>query len=203
MLGPFGTSGPYVEEFKPLFPVKADEWPGGGAWVARVAAELPGWIEEGVVNRDAGMQVLCLLALRLRQHGQMAGAQTAARYLSTAFRAGPVSIKASTLATSVADLVGAPIDLPILQDLVRANRLHLSRAQTVIARTAEADGAAAALQLGEVAAQFTSNDDLIKQLIAIATAAGNAEQTARWTTRQKEAADARAVLAGKPATSGK
>jgi hypothetical protein len=44
---------------------------------------------------------------------------------------------------------------------------------------------------------------LIKQLIAIATAAGNAEQTARWTTRQKEAADARAVLAGKPATSGK
>jgi len=195
MLGPFGTSGPAVEEFKPLFPVKPDEWAGGGAWVARVAIELPAWIKEGTANRDAGVQLLSLVALRLHQVGDAAGAHAAARALTTAFRAGPVSVKASTLAMSVAGLVGAPIDLAILQDLVRANRLHISRVQAVIARTAEVEGAAAALRLGDEAARFTSNADLLGQLVAIARSAGNAAEIQRWTTRQQEAAAARAQLA--------
>ena len=83
----------------------------------------------------------------------------------------------------------------VLQDLVRANRLHISRTVTVIARTAEVEGAPAALRLGDVAASFTSNDDLLKQLIAIAKASGDATALEKWTLRQQAAAAARAQLA--------
>jgi len=198
LLGPFGTSGPAVEEFKPLFPLRKDEWLGADAWVARVGREVPQWIASGVVNRDAGMQVLSLVALRLQQMGDAPGAQAAARNLSVAFGGGAVSVKASTLAMSVADKVGAPIDLAILQGLVRNNRLHISRVSGVIARTVEVEGADAALRLGEAAAQFTSSEDLLRQLITIAQAAGNAPEVQRWTTRQAEADAARAQLAKTP-----
>jgi len=195
MLGPFGTSGPAVEEFKPLFPAKADEWSGGSAWVSRVATELPAWIAQGTANRDAGMQVLSLVALRLHQMGEATAAHAAARELTAAFRAGPVSVKASTLAMSVAERAGAPIDLAILQDLVRANRLHISRVQAVIARTVQVEGAGAALRLGAEAARFTSDDGLLEQLVAIAQSTGNPAEIDRWTTRQQQASAARAQLA--------
>jgi hypothetical protein len=69
LLGPFGTSGQGVEEFKPLFPTKADAWPGAGDWVARAAREVPAWAEARSVNRDAASQLLSLLVIRLNQMG--------------------------------------------------------------------------------------------------------------------------------------
>ena len=198
MLGPFGPGPAGVEEFRPLLPVRANEWPGSDAWLMRVGTELPVWIEKGDANRDAGMQVLSLVALRLRQTGHPDEAKTAARFLSSAFRIGPVTVRCATLAAAVGDLVGAPIDLPILQDLVRNNRVHLSRVQTVLARTVEAEGADAALRLGEVAASFTSNDELLKQLIAVAKTAGNDAEAAKWTSRQQAAVAARLALARGP-----
>jgi Tfp pilus assembly protein PilF len=198
MLGPFGTSGIGIEEFKPLFPVKADAWPGGGAWVARVARELPAWIEQRLVNRDAGVQLLSLLTVRLQQMGDTAGAAAATRGLSEAMRAGRVSIRSATLAVSVADKAGAPIDLAVVQDYVRANRLHISREVGVITRTAQAQGPEAALRLGEIVAGITSNDELLKQLVTIAQASGNAAEVQRWTERQRQVTAARAQLARKP-----
>ncbi len=198
LLGPFGTSGAGVEQLKPLFPVKADAWPGAGAWVAGVARALPLWLEQGTANPDAGIQALSLVALRLHQMGDREGAQAAARHLTAVLRRSPLSLKASTLAMSVADLVGAPVDLPVLQELTRQGRLDLGRVRLVITRTAAADGAEAALRLGEVAAQSTSNADLLKQLISIAQAAGNASETQRWTARQAEADAARAHLKKPP-----
>ncbi|MBK9240454.1 MAG: hypothetical protein IPL75_09320 [Acidobacteria bacterium] len=198
LLGPFGTSGAGVEQLKPLFPVKADAWPGAGAWVAGVARALPLWLEQGAANPDAGIQALSLVALRLHQMGDREGAQTAARHLTAVLRRSPVSLKASTLAMSVGDHVGAAVDLPVLQELTRQGRLDLSRVQLVITRTAAADGAEAALRLGEVAAQSTSNADLLKQLISIAQTAGNAQEAQRWTARQAEADAARAQLKKAP-----
>jgi tetratricopeptide (TPR) repeat protein len=199
LLGPFATSGAGIEQLRPLFPVKATDWPGAAAWVTRVARELPLWIAQGTANSDAGVQVLALAALRLHQMGDTAGAQAAARQMPPVLRKDSLSTKASTLAMSVADTVGAPIDLNALQDLARANRLDLSRVQQVMTRTVAADGAEAALRLGEVAARLTSNEDLLKQLVSIAEAAGNETEAQRWKSRRDEAAAARAVLAKQPA----
>ncbi len=198
LLGPFGTSGAGVEQLKPLFPLTGDAWPGAGAWVSGVARALPQWLEQGTANPDAGIQALSLVALRLHQMGDRDGAQAVARHLTAALRRSPVSLKASTLAMSVADRVGAPVDLPVLQDLARQGRLDLSRVQLVITRTAAADGAEAALRLGEIAARSTSNADLLKQLIRIAQAAGNAAEVQRWTIRQADADAARAHLKKPP-----
>jgi len=193
VLGPFGTTGSGIEELKPLFPLKADAWPGAGAWVAAVTREVPQWIAQGVANRDSGIQVLSLAALRLHQMGDVEGAKAASLSLAAVLRMGTVSIKASTLAMSVADTVGAPVDLRLLQDLVRANRLHISRVQAVIARTA-IESADAALRLGAEAARFTSDEGLIAQLVSIAQKAGSASEAQRWSTRQQEASAARAQL---------
>jgi hypothetical protein len=198
LIGPFGTSGQGVEEFKPLFPAKADAWPGAGAWVARVARDVAGWIEQRSINREAGMQVLSLAALRLRQLGDAEGTRAASRSLSDALRTSRVSVKTATLATLVADRVGTPIELAVAQDLVRGNRLHISRVVSVIARTAQAESPARALELGAVAATFTSNDDLLKQLVSIAQASGNTAEVQRWTDRQRQVTAARAQLARKP-----
>jgi len=194
MLGPFGTSGSGVEELKPLFPLKADQWPGAHAWVARVGREIPVWVEQGAASADAAVQVLALVAIRLGQMGDTAGAAEASRRMTAILRAGPVSIKASTLVMSVGEKVNAPIALDVLQDLVRANRLHISRVVPVITRTAEAQGAETALRLGDAAAQFTSDETLLAKLVDLAKTSGNTMEVQRWTARQQQAADARAVL---------
>ena len=194
MIGPFGLTGSGIEEMKPLFPATETEWPGGVAWVSRVATEVPKWIAQGAVNRDAGMQVLCLVSLRLQQLGDTAGAQAAARDLSTALAKGPVSLKATALTAMVGDKVGAPIALSLLQEQVRANRLPIKLVVGIITRTAEAESPAAALKLGDVAASFTSNDDLIHQLVTIAKASGDNAAIDKWNTRQQEIATAKALL---------
>jgi hypothetical protein len=194
MVGPFGTTGQGIEELKPMFPVKADQWPGAKAWVAAVAAAVPGWVEKGTANADAAVQVLSLAALRLHQLGDPAAAAEATKRITAILRTGPLSVKASTLAMSVADKVGAPIDLDVLQEMVRTNRLHISRVVPVMTRTAQAQGPEAAIRLGEAAARFTSDDGLIAKLVELAKTSGNAAETERWTTRQREAADARAAL---------
>jgi hypothetical protein len=194
MIGPFGLTGQGIEEMKPLFPATEAEWPGGVAWVSRVATEVPKWIAQGAVNRDAGMQVLCLVSLRLQQLGDNAGAQAAARELSTALAKGPVSLKATALTAMVGDKVGAPIDLELLQEQVRTSRLPVKLVIGVITRTADTEGPAAALKLGDVAASSTSNDDLIRQLVAIAKASGDAAAIDKWTSRQQAVAAAKAQL---------
>ena len=68
---------------------------------------------------------------------------------------------------------------------------------TVLSRTAEVDGAAAALQLGAAVAASSSNEDLLKQMVAFARASGDAAAIEQWETRQRIAADARTQLARK------
>jgi hypothetical protein len=194
MLGPFGMTGAGIEELKPLFPVTDKEWPGGAAWVSRVAAEVSAWLAKDEINRDAGMQVLTLVALRLQQLGDLAAAKAIAVHLSGTLAKGPAALKSTALSAMVADRVGAPLDLPILQEQVRTNRLPTKMALGIIARTAEVEGAPAALKLGEFAATFTSNDDLIKQLIGIAKTSGDQAAIDKWTTRQQEATAARTAL---------
>jgi tetratricopeptide (TPR) repeat protein len=187
--GPLG-----IEEFRAAFPASASAWPGARDWVDRAVRSVPEWVAEKSVSRDAGLQVQSLLAVRLNQMGDAAAARDAAKHLDAMFRAGPVSIRGASLAVTVADKVGAPIDLAILQDLVRTNRLHVSRVAAVLARTATTEGADKALELGAAAAEFTSADELLRQLIAIARNANNAAEVQRWTDRQREAAAARTTL---------
>jgi len=194
MIGPFGLTGSGIEELKPLFPATAAEWPNGVAWVSRVAADVPAWIANGDVNRDAGMQVLTLIALRLQQLGETAGAQAVAKQLSTALARGPVSLKATALAVMAGDRVGAPLDLAVVQEQVRTNRLPIRLTVGVVTRTAEAEGPAAALKLGDAAASFTSNDELLRQLVAIAKTSGDAAAIDKWNNRQQEANTARQQL---------
>jgi hypothetical protein len=194
VLPPPVSSGSAIGAFTALFPARADGWPGAGAWVTRAARELPSWIEQQSVNRDAGVQLLALLTLRLHQMSDKPAAQAAVERLSAVLRSAVVSVKASTLAVSVADKVGLPIDLAVAQALVRQNRLHVSRIPGVIARTAQAEGADRALQLGEEAARFTSSEDVLAQLVAIAKQAGDSAKVGHWQSRQKEAASARTRL---------
>ena len=197
MMGPFGMTGAGIEEMKPLFPATAAEWPDGIAWVKRVATEIPAWLGQGDINRDAAMQVMTLLALRLQQLGDLDGAKALAGHLSTALARGPVSLKATALAMMAGDRVGAPLQLSVLQDQVRANRLPIRLVVGVLTRTAEAEGAAAALKLGEAAATFTSNDELIRQLVTIAKTSGDQSAIDKWNQRQQDANAARQALVKK------
>jgi hypothetical protein len=126
--------------------------------------------------------------------GDAAAARTAAGRLSDIFRAGPVSIRGASLASTVGDKLGAPVDLAVLQELVRNNRLHVSRVVPVLTRTASVEGADQALQLADAAGQFTSADELLRAVIAIAREANNPAQVDKWTQRQRDAQAARMAL---------
>jgi hypothetical protein len=199
MLGPFGPVPMGIEEFKPLFPATADAWPGAREWVAGAARSIPDWITAGSISRDAGVQLLSLLVLRLHQMGDAAGVASAAAPLTALLRDGLVSLRTASIASAVTDTVNVPLDLALLQGLVRENRLHVSRVTRVLARTAEVEGPDRALALGETAAQFTSADELLRQLVAIARSADNTAEVEKWTARQRAASAARAALAGRPA----
>ena len=142
--------------------------------------------------------MLALVAIRLNQMERMAAARAAAKNMNDSLRAGPVSIRTASFVSAVGDKVGAPVDLAILQDMVRNNRIHVSRVGSVLMRTVEAEGADKALQLGDVAARFTSADELLRQLITIARTAGNNAEVQKWTERQRAAAAARAALTRRP-----
>lgn len=166
-------------------------------WVSRVAREVPVWIEHGSVNRDAATQVLALLVLRLNAMGNQDGARAAVASVSGMLRVPGLSLKATTLALAIADKVGEPIDLAVAQDLVRRYRLDSSRISGVIARTAQVEGAERALQLGEDAAELTSSEALLTQLVALARSAGDDNETQRWLGREQQATQARAQLAAR------
>ena len=110
-----------------------------------------------------------------------------------------MSLKTASLSVTAAEKAGAPVDLAVVQDLVRVNRLHSSKVLAAITRTEKAEGAERALQLGEAAAAFSSSDELLKQLMMIAKTAGRADDLQKWTDRQQQVAAARAQLAKKPA----
>jgi predicted Zn-dependent protease len=185
-----------VEEVAALFPTRADAWPRGQAqaWIARVAGELPRWVEQQAVNRDAAVQTLAVVVRRLHQIGDASGARAAVASLSALLRGATVSSRAATLAVAVTDTVGIPIDLTIAQELVRANLLDIGTATDVVKRTAREEGAEPALTLGDAAATLTSNQDLLNELVRIARTAGNEAQAQRWIARRQQAASARAKL---------
>jgi hypothetical protein len=143
------------------------------------------------------VQLLSLVILRLHQMGDAAGVATGVRALGDALRAGPVSPRTASIAVTVSGKAGVPVDLAVVQALVRANRLHLPGVLDAITRTEKVEGAAAALSLGAAAAEFTSNADLLKQLVSTAKAANNPAEVERWTAREHAVAAARAQLAKK------
>ncbi len=189
---PRAASG--VEAFSSLFPARADAWPGADAWVSRAAREVPNWVEQRAVNRDAAVQVLSLLTLRLHQMGNVADAQDAVRHLGQLLRGGRVSVKAATLAVAVAQRAAAPIEFAVLKDLIRDSGISVGDIAAVVERTVQVEGPERAVELAELAATYTSDDALLSRLISIAHRVGGVAQAQGWIDRRNEAASARSSL---------
>lgn len=176
--------------FKELFPTRERR-----EWIQRAARELPGWLDRNEVDRDLGLQVLALLTLRLHQLG-LPGAAMSAQVLDQQLaRPAPVSVPTAHLAVVTAERVGAPVSLRTLQRLVGERSLPVVSLAGIIRQLGRSGQVSAALDLGEVALDYTRNEALLEELAALARQAGDHDRMNHFAAMRAEAAAARAALA--------
>ncbi len=180
-------------QLKDLFPASADAWPSARAWLVQSAAVLPGWIQEGAVDVDLGLQSLALLALRLRQTGLPEAATTfeaAQRLLDR----GRVSTTTATLVLAVGLELGAPFDASRITPLVDQHLIDSRLLAGICRQLATSTGPEAAIKMGEAALVYTRSDPLLQELETLARRTGRPELAVRFNTLRTEAATARRTL---------
>jgi len=183
-------------QMKLLFPRVVTSPTAAKADLGATAAALLEWGAETGVDRDAIAQLLALLVVRGSQRGDPA-AVVWARGLGPLV-SGPerVTPATATLAAAAADQAGAPLDTAVLRHLVRTRGLAVPELATAVRRIAAAEGQPAALAAGETALDYTREDALLAVLEALAREVAEPPRAERYAKLRREAAAARAALAG-------
>lgn len=197
----FGLPAGYLESrdvaalSRRLFPSPRDAWPGSREWLRSAGADLTAWTRVGEVGWDAAVRLMLVVAYRMHQAGDDEPAKALLTEVAGALPIkGRLSGKTTALALTVADELGRPFDLAAMTALLNDGRLDAKQAWAVIERTAAAQGAAAAIALGEVAVAQSRNDALLGGLIALARTAGKDTHEGRWRTMRAQASEARRKL---------
>ncbi len=175
-------------DLRKLFPADGADFTDRPAWLRAVAAAMPRWIDEGRVRTDNALQALSVLTVRLHE----AGCTDDARALVTDLARRPARADDRLWIADAARTVGAA-DLAhaIERALLDQGELNVVRIHEVVARIAEAEGPASALQVGEQAAEYTLHHALLARLASLAEQAGKAERAAHWRAVAVEARKAR------------
>ena len=182
-------------ELRRLFPAPStleEEWPAAADWYRAAAAALEGWLAEDRVALDNTAQALALAALRLHQAGDTEGGRAILERLQERDDLSPA--RSLWVADAARELGASELADAVEARLFEERRLHVERVPELVARVLASEGPAAALALGERAAELTLHPDLLELLVEAAEAAGDAAATARWRATADEARAAREAL---------
>lgn len=190
---------PSLEEltrFARVFPAVGNAWPGTPEWTQKAIDALADWIEQGEVERAVALPVLAVAVLRRHQQGDVAAAHAAAARMATFLAPYEEAPRlGASWVVEVMHEVGAPLDLPLLQGLVRHRRLAASALTPALERLAQTAGAEQAVSLGEQALAYTQDEDLLQLLKSLAAEMDRADLVEQYRDVERRAAQARATLA--------
>ena len=168
----------------------------GLRWLRQADVEMRRRIEAGDVDRDLGIGLLLSLS---RVYGERDAGKDQDRllaYLKTqlAYADEITSATAADIAAAAEDLGQDLNDARLEAELLLNGAIEPERMAAALRRIATAEGETAALEVGSRLLEFTLNDALMDELIALADANARPAQADEWRLLQREARLARAEL---------
>ena len=168
----------------------------GLRWLRQADVEMRDRIAAGDVDRDLGIGIMLSL---LRVYGERDAGKDQDRllaYLKTqlAYEDEITFATAVDIAAAAEDLGHDLNDARLETELLLHGAIEPERMAGALQRVAAAEGETAALEMGSRLLEFTLNDALMDELIALADANGRSTQADEWRSLQQEARLARAEL---------
>ena len=180
------------QDMRSLFPADSQAWQQPLQWFERAGDSLLTWLGEDRVDMSTAVRAASLLACRIHALG---GTEAALALLDRlqAFE----SVRAVDLLWVVDALYAVGLAdraARIERQLLQEGRLIVTRAVEVVQRTADQEGAEAALRIGSAAAEVTHNEALLVLLAELAETSGQHDKAARWLDLNARSEAARAAL---------
>ena len=152
-------------------------------------------IEAGDVERNLGIEILLGLARAYREQGADAELERLFDELQAQLANADVRPRtAAAIANLAGDLNQGLGDVGLEKALLSKGAIEPEHMAAVLRRIAAAEGETAALDLGSGLLEFTLNDALMDELIALADGNARSAQAEQWRELQQQAGLARAEL---------
>ncbi len=175
-----------------LLPEDSSAWVDPKGWYESIAGKVKAWQAEDRMSDDVAFQLLALCAARFHELGEV---ERSGELLDSIV---PLAKDSANLQLWIADLARKFGDDSwadtIERTLADEGRLHLGRLSEVIARVREGDGPMLALALGEPAAKYSLDNELLDELVRSAEAAEQTDRATHWRERKAAAAAAQEEL---------
>lgn len=172
------------DDLRRLFPIDAPDTEDHRAWLVSVADALPRWVKEERAAEANLVEPLAIVMVRLHAVGETERALALLETLEAWTRDRAYHL---LWVADVARVLGDTAKADAIERrLFDQNRLNLWRTSDVLLRVRDAEGAEAALALGEAKAAWIRHPEMLETLGTIAAEAGKDDVAQRW----REAAQA-------------
>ena len=165
-------------------------------WLRQAESRVRAWIDAGEIDRSLGLEMLVSLMRASRESGAGAEFGDLLAYLEAQLSdEGEIALETAAAVAAVAEDFGEGLDDTELEKaLLQKGAIAPERMTAALRRIAAADGEAAALEVGSGLLEFTLNDALMDELIALADANARPAQAEEWRLLQRQAQLARAEM---------
>ena len=163
-------------------------------WLQQAGNALNQWVVDDKVEKELCMKLLAVIAYRQYQLNNKQAANTTFENLSNHL-ANPKHLSRRTidLALMVMDKTDLSLSSETLKNLALTGRLKPKRLVNVINLVAKTQGVEMAIALGQELVKYTSNDELLTQIIKLSEQSGDKKRAEKWRVLQKNAEQARKV----------
>ncbi len=166
------------DDIRALFPAKAPDTESHRQWLVAVADALPRWVAEERAEGTYLVEPLAILMLRLHAVGETERALALLATLEAWAGDNPrYQLWLADVARALGDTAKADA---VERELFDRDSLNLYRIEDVLRRIAAAEGADAALALGEEKAKLLRQPVLLEALASIAAEAGKDDEALLW-----------------------
>ena len=165
-------------------------------WLRQAESRIRAWIDTGEIDRSLGLEMLVSLVRASRGPGADTEFGDLLVYLKAQLSdEDEIALETAAAIAALAEEFGEDLgDIELEKGLLRKGAIAPERMAAVLRRIAAAEGEAAALEVGSGLLEFTLNDALMAELIALADANARSAQADEWRLLQREARLARAEL---------
>ena len=164
-------------------------------WLRRADVSIRGRIEAGEIDRNLGIEMLLSVARSYRELGADAEMERLFVDVKAELANDDVTLPTAAAVAAAAEELGQDLnDVQLEKELFSTGAIEPGHMAAVLRRIAVAEGEAAALDIGAPVLEFTLNDSLMDELIALADSNSRPAQAEEWRSLQREARLARAEL---------
>ena len=164
-------------------------------WLRRADASIRGRIEADEIDRNLGIEMLLSVARTYRERGADAEIDRLFVDVKAQLVNDDVTLRTAAAVAAAAEELGQRMnDIRLEKALLSKGAIEPEHMAAVLRRITVAEGEAAALDAGSGLLEFTLNDALMDELIALADGNARSAQADEWRALQQQARLARAEL---------